>query len=200
MKPFAFIYFSMVAFCFSFAGTLVAQPYVIFDSGDTVSTAPYIAVLLNNQQDPQKSDFYLWFAKQLPGVIIDDEDKKPSELFPLVTELSIQRLLYLSPQFIPLYIPDSRDIGRDIDLATLPSPICVIGADDKSLEWIVKKVNMLKRIKAHCLLVSAPDVDKARLVLNALGSVPLLLADGDMLGDFFKFESYPIVISREDVR
>ncbi len=196
MKPFAFIYFSMAAFCFSFAGTLVAQPYVIFDSGDTVSTAPYIAVLLNNQQDPQKSDFYLWFAKQLPGAIINDEDKKPSELFPLVTELSTQHLLYLSPQFIPLYIPDSRDI----DLTALPSPICVIGADDESLEWIVKKVNMLKRIKAHCLLVSAPDVDKARLVLNALGSVPLLLADGDMLGDFFKFESYPIVISREVIR
>jgi integrating conjugative element protein (TIGR03765 family) len=177
MKPLSFVYSSMIAFCLTYADMLVAEPFIIFDAGNTVSTAPYTAILLKNQQE---SDFFRWASKELPGVIIDEEDKKISELFPLVTK-----------QLSPLYMSS----GIDTYQASLPSPLCVIGSDDLSHRWLRKNANTLKKIKAHCLLVSAPDVDEARLVLNVLGSVPMSLARGDILKQYFKFNHYPVLIT-----
>ncbi len=169
--------FVLFIVCCGFTNILVAEPFVIFDAGNTVSTAPYTAILSGDQRE---SDLLSWFYKTIPDAIIDEEDKKISELFPLVTG-----------QLSPLYMSS----GIDIYQAKLPSPLCVVGTDDLSLRWLRKNSNTLKEIEAHCLLVSAPNVDKARLVLNVLGSVPMSLARGDQLSDYFKFNHYPVLIT-----
>lgn len=177
MRRFSFASLVLIVFCIGFTKTVVAEPFVIFDSGYTVSTAPYKTIILDGQRE---SDFYSWFDRTLPGAIIDEENKKISELFPLTTE-----------QLSPLHISSRQDIY----LSTLPAPICIIGTDNLSFRWVRKNAVILKKVGAVCLLVSAPDVDKARLILNALNEVPMHLAHGDKLSDYFDFNHYPVLIT-----
>lgn len=175
MKRLSFVF--VMVFCIGFTKIVVAEPFVIFNSGDTVSTAPYKSVIFGGQR---VSKLHAWFNKKMPGVVIDETDKKMNELFPVSTE----RL-------------SSHYIVQNIYAATMPSPACVLGADDLSLRWVRRNVAMLKRIKASCFLVSASNMTNARLIANALDGVSINIANGDKLSALFDFNYYPVLIKNE---
>lgn len=158
-----------------FTSLAQAEPFVIYDAGQGVSTASYTQ-LFSSEQIPDFRNS--WMFKELPQA--EAADVTPVSTFPIRTSR-------LTPKRL------TRE--QEGYFATIAFPICVIGTDDLSIEWIMRNLQPLIEMNAQCLLVSAESEVDARELLNLSPGLAIYPANGDAIADTFKIEHYPVLIT-----
>lgn len=153
---------------------VVAEPEIIFDTGRTTSTMPYRKMLT----DSQVPDFgESWFLNKMPK---SSDPKNPETWFPITTtRMSPKRL----------------ENESEIYLTQLPVPICIIGTDELSIEWLRLNIKHLIEINAQCWLVQANHIDEVKMLSKILKSVSITPANGDAISRYFKIKHYPVLIT-----
>lgn len=95
----------------------------------------------------------------------------------------------------PVRATPSAEVERM--LAHLPQPVCLVGADARSLRWLEHHHDSLRAADALCLLVQAESAADLDRVMDAAGEVPVQVSPGGELARRFGLERYPVVISAE---
>ena len=140
-----------------------------------VSTAPY-KTLFSAEETPDFRNS--WLFKALPQA--DAAGPTPEKTFPIrTTRLTPRRLTQKQERYF----------------ATMLYPICVIGTDDLSKEWIMRNLKPLIEMNAQCLLVAAENAEEARELLKLAQGLAIFPAHGDAIADFFKIKHYPVLIT-----
>ena len=161
----------------SISHTARAEPVVLFDSGNTVPTYSYKQIL----QGVSIPDFgQLWAADKVIEIDKSSDPTDPANWLPVSTRK-------LSP---------GRVTAREVRFNQLASPVCVVGSDEKSLNWIKKYRSALLQNNVLCWLVSAENLEQVQQVVIALDGVSMSPADGDAIADFFSIAHYPVLISQ----
>lgn len=83
-----------------------------------------------------------------------------------------------------------------MNFPALKAPVCLIGADPRSLDWLSKHRARLKRLGARCLLIDAPDAQALQRALGVASGLPLLPANGDGMAQRYGLTHYPALLSR----
>ncbi len=162
---------------FNAAHAAHAEPVVIFDSGNTVPTYPYKQIL----QGVTIPDFgELWAMNRAVEVDESSDPSDPVNWLPVTTSK-------LTPGDVT---------ARQVRFDHLASPVCVIGSDKKSLDWIKKYQSALLKNNVLCWLVSANDLNDVQQVVTALGGVSMSPANGDEIARFFSISHYPVLITQ----
>lgn len=156
--------------------TVNAEPHVIYDSGTAIPTSKYEA-LLSGETMPDFRD--TWIFKEMPGAI-REVDKPPKEMFPITTSL-------LTPKI--------TNINKEVYFSLMAFPICIVGADSLSIEWIKKNKRHLVKNSAHCMLVEAKDLESAQELMKVMKGILVFPADGDVIAKYFKIKHYPVFIT-----
>ena len=148
---------------------------VLFDSGQTVASAPYLKKI--NDAVAQKEAALeraqaQWIAPEIGRIQISERD-----LFPLRTTLRP---------------------GAPVEIAVpgLTQTLYVIGMDARSLEWLTQKFPHLKASGAVGVVVAAEDPDAfARLRAELLSHGLLLdIGVGDAIAGAYGLSSYPALL------
>ena len=161
----------------AFINAVHAEPVVIFDSGKTVPAYPYKQIL----QGVTIPDFgELWAMNRAGEVDKSSDPKDPENWLPVTTSK-------LSPGVVT---------ARQVRFDHLASPVCIIGSDQKSLDWIKKYQSTLLNNNVLCWLVSANNLKEVQQVVTALGGVSMSPANGDEIAKFFSIKHYPVLITQ----
>ncbi len=152
-----------------------AEPFIIYDAGQGVSTALYTQ-LFSGEPIPDFRDS--WLFKALPQS--DTAEVTPEPTFPITTSrLTPKRLTQ----------------AQDSYFAAMIYPICVIGTDALSREWVMRNRQPLVEMNAQCLLVSAESEGAARELLALAPGLAIYPAQGDAIAAHFKIAHYPVLIT-----
>lgn len=90
--------------------------------------------------------------------------------------------------------------SRTASFPSLTVPICIIGADDASLQWFDQIKYELKEQNGQCWLVQANGVDDLKKVLShSKGIVPVMPIPGVMAKNRFGLSRYPALITSDGV-
>jgi integrating conjugative element protein (TIGR03765 family) len=155
----------------------MTQPYVIFDSGMGVSTAPYQG-LFNSDSIQDLSDS--WVFGELPAQDTDAQGKPEKPIYPITTtKLTAKRM----DQPLEGYFP------------RLIFPVCIVGDDELSLTWLERNREHLGQSGAHCFVVSARSAQSAAPLIELLQGIPSYPANGDAIADYFGIKHYPVLIT-----
>ena len=156
-----------------------SEPTVIYDAGLGVSTASYTQ-LFSGEEIPDFRDS--WLFKELPEA--DAAVPTPSSTFPITTtKLTPRRITEEQATYF----------------AVMAYPICVIGTDDLSREWLTRNLQPLIEMNAQCLLVSAESEADARSLLQLAQGLSVYPAHGDAIAETFKIEHYPVLITHRTI-
>jgi integrating conjugative element protein (TIGR03765 family) len=155
---------------------VLAEPFVIYDSGIGLSTAPYKKLF---SQDDVRDFRQSWIFGELPNSGIS-EISAPPEVYPLKTTLMHPKRI---DQPIEGYYP------------RMFFPICIVGDDELSLSWVERNRQYLAESGAQCFLVSAESAASAEPVLRLLDGILVYPGNGDAISQYFKIEHYPILIT-----
>jgi integrating conjugative element protein (TIGR03765 family) len=163
--------------------SLSAAPEVIFDSGQTVSIAPYRGPLEAQDADPAG-----------PG--LTPQETRPGTSPGGVTDLA-SRLPLNTPGLRPGRLAEDASAQVLERLQYLPRPFCILGTDQFSLQWLVTHRAVLRRQQVACLVVEVPDEAAYRRLLQAAEGVPMTPVPGEDLAAQFGLSVYPVLITRE---
>ncbi len=158
-----------------------AEPTVIFDSGNTVSSDQYKAII-QNKNIPDFGKLWVKNKKETLGQSHADVTK-PANWLPVRTDK-------LTP---------GKVVSRQVRYNTLVSPVCIIGSDNKSLAWVRKYHDILLKNNALCWLVSANNVADVQRTITALDGIPMTPADGNAIARFFSIQHYPVLVTQKFV-
>jgi integrating conjugative element protein (TIGR03765 family) len=159
----------------TFSAWIHAEPLVIYDSGQGVSTAPYKALFTGGEMPDFRNS---WLFKELPQA--DATGSSPEKTFPIrTTRLTPRRLTQEKESYFAL----------------MAFPICVIGTDELSKQWLSRNLQHLIEMNAQCLLVSAESAEEASELLELAQGLQIYPAHGDAIADYFKIEHYPVLIT-----
>lgn len=170
---------AIVIFLTIIGSLALAEPFVIYDAGQGVSTASYTR-LFSGEEIPDFKDS--WLFKELPEA--DAAGPTPQSTFPISTTR-------LSPRRITE--------EKETYFAVMAFPLCVIGTDDLSRLWLERNLRHLVEMNAHCLLVSAESEADARSLLELTPGLAVYPAHGDAIADYFKIEHYPVLITHRSI-
>ena len=157
--------------------TSPAEPTVIFDSGNTTPIGRYHQ-MISGAQIPDFGD--AWSSAQRSELEAEKADPaNPENWLPITTTK-------LSP---------GKVHPRAVQLSELASPICVIGSDSMSTEWIRTYHNALVNNGVLCWLVEASTLDDVQRIVQVLNGIPMSPADGNAIAEFFQIQHYPVLIT-----
>ncbi len=154
----------------------LAEPLVIHDSGMGVSTAPYKG-LFNNDDIRDFRDS--WIFGDLPD---QDAGKqaRPDPVYPITTtKLTPKRMTQAQEGYFPRML----------------FPICVVGDDELSLDWVERNRQHLAQSGAQCFVVSARSAESVAPLMRLLDGILTYPANGDALADYFGIKHYPVLIT-----
>lgn len=158
------------------SGFARAEPLVIYDSGRGVATASYKQVFNNDDiRDFRDS----WIFGDLPK---PDQPDEPAtiKVYPITTtRLTPKRMEKPLEGYFPRML----------------FPVCVVGDDALSLEWLERNRRHLADTGAQCFIVSARSAETAEPLLRLLEGIVVYPANGDALADYFKIQHYPVLIT-----
>ncbi|MBT4450035.1 MAG: integrating conjugative element protein [Gammaproteobacteria bacterium] len=159
------------------ATVVQAEPIVLFDNGKTVPTYRYKQIL----QGISIPDFgKIWATDKADEVDASNDPKDPANWLPVTTTK-------LSPGTVK---------ARQVRFDQLVSPVCIIGSDDRSLNWVKKYQSVLLKNNVLCWLVSAESLSEVQQVVTALSGVSMSPANGDEIAKFFSIKHYPVLITQ----
>ena len=153
-----------------------ASPVVIHDAGGTEPIAPFLEPL----RPPP------------------DEDPVP------LSEIEAQgvfdlrnRLPITSPGLRPGLL--SRDASDDVleRLRFLSRPVCLVGSDAGSLQWLERHGETLRAIGAACLAIDVPDEVAWEQLVAAGQGLPLIPVPGADLVETLGLTVYPVLITQD---
>lgn len=161
-----------------FCSLAYTEPFIIYDSGQGVSTRFYTQILTGEKMPDFRNS---WLFKTFPKV---ENRPSPEKTFPIRTSrLTPRRLTQEQSSY----------------LSTMIFPICVIGTDDLSRQWLSRNRQHLIEMNAQCLLVSAESEADARSLLKLTHGLQVYPAHGDAIADYFKIEHYPVLITQRTI-
>ncbi|MEM1402971.1 MAG: integrating conjugative element protein [Pseudomonadota bacterium] len=153
---------------------------VIYDSGDTRSIAPYLAVFdtgaLNQMQQPSPS--------------------AENEQSALVPEPALQ-LPIRTPQVSPGPV-DPRPLPLP-DGVALPQPFFLVGADTLSRDWLALHRNRLIEIQAIGMLVDADTAEDVAAIMATANGLPILAASASDIVAPLQITHIPVLISERGI-
>jgi integrating conjugative element protein (TIGR03765 family) len=154
----------------------LAEPVVIYDSGTAIPVYPY-KMPLEGLEIPDFGD--MW-ARETSVKAVQSDPNDPANWLPVTTN--------------KLSLGDFE--SRTVTFNQIANPICIIGSDDRSIEWIERHHSALLANDVLCWLVSADTVADVQRVVNALDGISMSPANGDSLADFFVIDHYPVLITQ----
>ena len=75
-------------------------------------------------------------------------------------------------------------------------PLCVIGSDATSIQWLSQYRNQLKKLRAMCYLVQADNTDDLKRVAEVGKDIFIFPTSGKFLTETFGIKHYPVLISQ----
>ncbi len=175
LKPF----FVLGVGCFVCAAW--AEPNVLHDSGNTVPIDQFINVDSSVARALKPS------IKNTPG-----SDSSST--------LKTEPIKIDEPTALPIQT-QSLSVGkvkkRQVNIPDLKTPVCVVGSDEQSLNWLATNRDQLARIGARCLLIQAEnqaDIDRIKKQAEGLH---VITAPGNAMTDSFGLQHYPALISKK---
>jgi integrating conjugative element protein (TIGR03765 family) len=168
----------VIALLLGLTGALAqAEPRVIYDAGQGVSTERYLS-LFSASQMPEFRDFsQSWLFKEMPA---KPATAKDPDLFPIRTRRLTPQRLYQE---------------QESYFALMPYPVCVVGTDALSRAWLKRNLSQLVAMDAQCLLVAAETAEEARDLLSLAQGLMVYPANGDAIAEYFKIQHYPVLIT-----
>jgi len=165
------------------AASVLAEPIVIHDTGNTQPLAPYLEAVTVKRAPSARLE-----AKP-PEVRLPAGGFNKSLLLPIRTpELTPGRLAEQSPT--PALLER---------LSRLTRPVFLIGADPESLNWLAQHREQLQALGAVGLLVQADSAAELAAVERAGGDLVIVPASGSMLAQLLGLRHYPVLISRAGI-
>jgi integrating conjugative element protein (TIGR03765 family) len=189
------------------AQVIAAPPEVIFDSGQTVmirdwarlpeappvSSLPTRSLQMTHSQEVRSTP---------PGVATAAQRPSP-ETAPGLTQAGRNNyaqavvgkplLPYSTPGLSPGHATP-RKARFD-----LPRPVCVLGADPASLQWVEAMRESLIQMNAICWLVAAESLGDLKRVNAATPGLSVLPFKGEVLVQKFGLTHYPALITQEGI-
>jgi len=156
--------------------TAFAEPVVIYDSGTAIPVYPY-KMPLEGLVIP---DFGDKWATDAAVKAAESDPNDPANWLPVTTGK-------LSP---------GNFESRTVTFNQIANPLCIIGSDDRSIEWLERHHNALLANDVLCWLVSADTVADVQRVVDALNGISMSPANGDSIADFFVIDHYPVLITQ----
>lgn len=164
------------------AAALQASPAVLYDSGTAVSVTPWM----------QKAQLMPPPVANLPGAMQRSLAEQQRQLAMAAQADQFDDVFPVrSPGLSP-----GKVINRDIDGVALERPVCVVGADPLSRQWLARVAPLLKRANAVCLAV---NIDSAAQFAQLRASIPGIVLQpvaGDDVMSQLQIRHYPVVISQ----
>ncbi len=160
----------------------LAEPNVLYDSGETIGIEAIDSGLLDPIRVPSSEH-------SVPS----SSDASDSNNGETQSPLKKDATLVLPLEVAGLSV--ARVQKKSANFPQLESPICIIGADDRSLSWLVKYYDQLTRLKAKCLLVQVSDQQQLARVAQYAGDIPVMPDVGGISKSLFKILHYPVLIS-----
>lgn len=176
-------YMMLLMLVMTISSPLQAEPVVLYDSGLAVSAVPYLqkAKLL----PPSTATLNKQIAQQLKRLQAMTPQQRASQQFANLFPVK-------SPSLSP-----GKVISRDIDSIALDRPICVVGNDALSRDWLSRVSDKLMQAGAVCLAV---NIDSALAFASLRQLSPELLfqpVSGDDIMRQLGIFHYPVVISND---
>ena len=172
----------VVAASLGWATATAAPPVVIHDAGGTEAIAPYMAPYLEPAAPSSRAD----------------SNRHAAPLHPPADALAPhQRLPVTSPGLQPGRLTRDARPEELERLRFLSRPLCLVGADPGSLQWLEAHRATLHAAGAVCLAVEVPDEVAWAQLSAAAQDLPLVLASGAELAETFGLRVYPVLITRE---
>ncbi|RUM93754.1 MAG: hypothetical protein DSZ28_06670 [Thiothrix sp.] len=172
----AFATIALLGFC----QTLFAEPSVLYDSGNSMPVEQYggdVSTARSPQTPAYKSTAKHNLSSPAKEAQINNID---ASVLPLRTHgMSVGKV-----------------IKRQVNIPALKTPVCVVGSDEQSLNWLATNRKQLSRIGARCLLIQAEsqtDIDRVNKQANGLKMVTV---PGDAMVAEFGLQHYPVLISK----
>ena len=171
------LHIALIYVLMTIVSAVYAEPIVLFDSGNTIPTYRYKQIL----QGISIPDFgKIWATDKADEVDASNDPKDPANWLPVTTTK-------LSPGTVK---------ARQVRFDQLVSPVCIIGSDDRSLNWVKKYQSVLLKNNVLCWLVSAESLSEVQQVVTALSGVSMSPANGDEIAKFFSIKHYPVLITQ----
>lgn len=171
-KPFRLVWLSLALVS---ASTPALALDVILDTGEGQPTAPYLERI---EQEP-------------------DSDQAPPR--PPVND-ALTHMLPVEPSRLrvaPLRGEPSTEVLER--LQHLPRPLCLVGSDEQSMNWLAHHREALRQAGAVCMLVQAGTRKDLERVRDVARDIPVQVAHGDDLAARLQLEVYPVLISRDGI-
>jgi integrating conjugative element protein (TIGR03765 family) len=164
------------------ATATAAPPVVIHDAGGTEPIAPYMAPHMEPVPPVLGADAVPWPESALP----------PAGVFDLRSRLPV-----ISPGLQPGRL--IRDASRKVRerLRSLPRPLCLVGSDPRSLQWLDTHGATLRAIGAACLAVEVPDEVAWEQLVVAGNGLPMIPVPGTDLAETLGLTVYPVLITQD---
>lgn len=144
-----------------------AQPVVIYDSGNTIDAQQFYPY--KNKKDG---------SLQVPKFNPNDFHLNKT-IFPIKTkELTVGKVM-------------SRNIT-----SKLSQPLCVIGYDKTSFEWLKINLEVLKNINAVCAVININSIEAFKKLQNFAKPLVLLPISGTVISRQFNLKHYPVLITK----
>jgi integrating conjugative element protein (TIGR03765 family) len=167
----------------AFATNTTAAPVLLYDSGTAHSIAPYLESA--RLKAPSSINIQKDIMRQLPSVLRQATTKTTqpfiAQLFPVS-----------SPSLSP-----GKVITRNIITQGMISPICIIGADNMSMTWLLKNKTALANANATCLVVNVKTYAQYQTVLRIAPKIRFQPARGDNVAKAVGLNHYPALISAQ---
>ena len=158
----------------------VAALTVIYDSGDTRSIAPFLAVF-DADTTKQMRQSSVAPAAGPPGGVANPTLQLPIRT-PEVTPGPVR------PR--PLPLPEG---------VALPRPFFLVGADPLSREWLARHQARLAAIQAVGMLVEAETEEDMAAVTAIANGIPILPASASDIVPALKISHVPVLISERGI-
>ncbi|TVP93577.1 MAG: integrating conjugative element protein [Thioalkalivibrio sp.] len=164
------------------ATATAAPPVVIHDAGGTEPIAPYMAPYLEAVAPSGATGA----ASRADGFV------PPAGAVDLRHGLPVT-----SPGLQPGRL--TRDASRAVRerLRSLSRPLCVVGADPWSLQWLHTHGATLRELGTVCLAVEVPDERAWEELVSAAAGLPIVPVPGADLAETFGLRVYPVLITRD---
>ena len=148
----------------------MAEPLVLYDSGQTIDITPFMKPL---RPKPQA-------GRQLP----------PAPSF----AASGYGLPVETPSMTPGRVP-SRSLPMLQGKMAGARPLFLIGADQWSLQWLQQNQPRLVELQAVGMVVSVETERDLNVLRQAAGSLPLMPASGEVVALHLGLQHYPVLIA-----
>ncbi|WP_019590501.1 PFL_4695 family integrating conjugative element protein [Thioalkalivibrio sp. ALE20] len=160
-----------------------------------LSSAPAMALdVLHDTGEGQSADPWL---ERLEGAT--PEHPEPERDGPPTDIDELERMLPVETPELSLGVLEGDFSHAHDRLQHLPRPLCLVGSDDTSLQWLEKNRDALMSAGTVCMLVEAETRDDLERVREVSRGLPIELSPASSIAERLGLEVYPVVISGEGV-